>query len=690
MSTRSGSLGRRLERVRERSFLGRKDELHSFRAALHGASGAACVLYLHGPEGTGKSMLLRRFALEARAAGRTVVRVDGRTTPATADAFTRAVRPVTREPGAVLLVDSFEHCRSLEGWLREECLPRLPWGTVAVVASRHEPDPHWPADPGWTGLLRVLPLGGLSKPDAAAFLRQRGVLPHLHDALLEFTEGHPLALALAAEAAVRTETGGGADCADPALGQDAVATLLRRLVGTPPDEAHQAALDVCAQARVTSVALLRAVLGDQGEDLFLWLRDQPFVQTTRLGVAPHAVVREALRADLRWRDPAGFAELHRRIRGHLLERTRLGPASRVLETVGDLRFLHRSGRFLADAHGRPSGGRAEELPRAVGHEATLIRRIRRQEGPESARIAAHWLREQPENVHLRRLGPGEEDVGGSAWLRLMPFEGEAEDPVVAAAWAHTRKHGPVRAGEHIALARFHVGEYGDHRPSPVMDASLGRMVGEIIRDDRLAWAFAVLRDDGFWDSHLRHHAMEPTAGTVTVDGHRHRLFACDRRALPAVLGGAANAPLLTGAAPGPARSGKDPCTAAEILVLGEEEFAVAVKAALRALRRPRELVLNPLQRSRLVLAHGMGLKDVVTSAIGSLPLERGGDKGYRAATAAYVEGASTQAAAARRLGLPLSTYRRHLAWATRRITRIMWEHELSGTPLLSPADRPRR
>ncbi|MDN3250388.1 hypothetical protein QWJ23_33700, partial [Streptomyces sp. ZSW22] len=227
-------------------------------------------------------------------------------------------------------------------------------------------------------------------------------------------------------------------------------------------------------------------------------------------------------------------------------------------------------------------------------------------------------------------------------------------------------------------------------PSPVMDASLGRIVGEIVRDDGLAWAFAVLRDDGFWDSHLRHHALEPTAGTVTVDGHRHRLFACDRRALPAVFGGAVNAPVLTGAAPGPPGSAQDPFTAADVLVLGEEEFAVAVLSALRALRRPRELALNPLQRSRLVLAHGMALKDVVTSAIGSLPLERGGDKGYRAATAAYVDGASTQAAAARRLGLPFSTYRRHLAWATRRITRVMWEHELSGTPLPSPPDRSRR
>lgn len=690
MSTRGGgSLGERLERARERSFVGRESELRAFREALDGVPGAASVFYLHGPNGTGKSTLLRRFALQARAAGRTVVRVDGRTTPATADAFTRAVRPVTREPGGVLLVDSFEHCLPLEDWLREECLTRLPGGTVAVVASRQEPDPHWPADPGWTGLLRVLPLGGLSESDTAAFLRQRGVPPHLHDALLEFTGGHPLALALAAEAAVRAETGGGA--ADPPLGRDAVAALLRRLVGTPPDEAHQAALDVCAQARVTSVELLRAVLGDQGEDLFVWLRDLPFVETTRPGVFPHGVVREALKADLYWRDPAGCAELHRRIRGHLVERTRHAPASRVLETVGDLRFLHRSGRFLAEGHGRPSGSRAEELlPRAVGHEEAVIRRIRRQEGPESARMAAHWLREQPESFRLQRLVPGEGFVGCSAWLELTPFDGEAEDPVVAAAWAHTRKHGPVRDGEHIALARFHVGEYGHHRPSPVMDASLGRMVGEIIRNDELAWAFAVVRDDGFWDSHLRHHAMEPTAGTVTVDGHPHRLFACDRRALPAVFGGAESAPPLTGAAAGPARSERDPFTAADVLVLDEEEFAAAVLAALRALRRPRELALNPLRRSRLVLAHGRGLREVVTNAIGGLPLERGGDKGFRAATAAYVEGASTQAAAARRLGLPLSTYRRHLAWATRRITRIMWEHELSGTPLLSPGDRPRR
>ncbi|MEV1077962.1 ATP-binding protein [Streptomyces sp. NPDC050211] len=64
------ALGDVLEAARDRAFVGRAAELALFRSALTGDSGACPVHYLHGPGGIGKSTLLRRFAREARRAGR--------------------------------------------------------------------------------------------------------------------------------------------------------------------------------------------------------------------------------------------------------------------------------------------------------------------------------------------------------------------------------------------------------------------------------------------------------------------------------------------------------------------------------------------------------------------------------------------------------------------------------------------
>ena len=117
------------------------------------------------------------------------------------------------------------------------------------------------------------------------------------------------------------------------------------------------------------------------------------------------------------------------------------------------------------------------------------------------------------------------------------------------------------------------------------------------------------------------------------------------------------------------------------MVLSRPEFETAVGDALRALRWPEELAESPLLRSRAVVGSGASLRDVLMRAVDSLVEERGGIKRHRALIATYVEAAATQEAAARQLGLPLSTYRRHLTAAVRRVADILWRHELSGTPL---------
>lgn len=97
------------------------------------------------------------------------------------------------------------------------------------------------------------------------------------------------------------------------------------------------------------------------------------------------------------------------------------------------------------------------------------------------------------------------------------------------------------------------------------------------------------------------------------------------------------------------------------------------------------LAHNPLRRSRVIVESGRGLGEVITAAVDALLNERDGDKRHRAITAAYIKAALTQEAAANRLGMPFSTYRRHLRTGVDRVSDALWHHELTGS--FSPLGR---
>ena len=78
-------------------------------------------------------------------------------------------------PGAVLLIDTFEQCQSLEAWLRETFLLRLADGAVVVLAGRVAPDPEWSLDPGWAPLFTALAVRPLDAAQSDALLAARGV-----------------------------------------------------------------------------------------------------------------------------------------------------------------------------------------------------------------------------------------------------------------------------------------------------------------------------------------------------------------------------------------------------------------------------------------------------------------------------------------------------------------------------------
>jgi AAA ATPase domain len=394
----TGSLAGRLGRAGERSFVGRDGERELVAAALAADEPPFAVLVLHGPGGVGKTALLRRMCLDAEAAGVLAVAVDARTLTPSPVAFVAAIGrelglpadedpvPVLREaPRLLLAVDTFEQCAVLQGWLRQEFLPRLPADAVTVLAGREPPEAAWRFDPGWQDLLRVVAVRNLPPADAAALLAARGVPDSAHAELLAFAGGHPLALCLLAELVQRGEEPNLRERGTP----DVVRTLLERFVDEAPSPRHRAALEVCAHARVTTESLLRGVLGDPGAgELFAWLHGRSFVEHGAEGLYPHDLARDVLDTELRWRDPDRYTDLHRRLREYLVHRM-AGPDSDAARYWRDSMFLHRRNPVFAPfLSWQVESGVYADDPRP-GDRPAVLAMAAVAEGDESAAIPEH-------------------------------------------------------------------------------------------------------------------------------------------------------------------------------------------------------------------------------------------------------------------------------------------------------------
>jgi len=678
-------LGERLRSARERAFVGRIAERALFRSAIGSDVDAFSVLFVHGPGGIGKSALLSRFADDARNAGRCVVSVDGRTVDPSPEAFAAEAAKALDTPGAALLVDTFERCRPVEDWFRREFLPQLPDSTVVVVASRLAPGPEWRADLGGPEVLRTVSLRNLPPDAATELLDRRGVPAQLRDAVLAFAGGHPLALSLAAEVAATDAT-----ATRPwTPGQDVIETLLSELIGAVPSAAHRHALEVCAHSYTTTEELLAAVLAAEGDptELFAWLRGLPFVESGSAGLFPHDVVRDALDADLKWRDPQGYEAMHCGIRNHLLDRARTARGVMASRALRALSFLHRHGGVMPEFVTWRGEGEVEETPFAAGDTYAVRALAAEAEGGESADIVEFWVRRQPDAFVVYRRPESGEPVGFMAWLRLdsLAEDEVAIDPVVAAAWEHSRSVAPVRAGEYLALARFMVYPTAYQRPSPVSDLIAMRILSEWLRAQRLAWSYMVIADEKFWKPQMDYLEQWPIDQTPVVGDRSYTLFTHDWRAVPVDAWLDRRVPQeLFGAQAAPAEPER------ELTVLSREEFDAAVREVLRSWSRDDVLAASPLAASRLVVDRDgdpvQVLRDLLVAAVDTLAQDARSDL-HRVVAVTFFQGVPTQEAAAERLGRPFSTYRRHLTRAVEQVCEALWCQELYGATENGGTDR---
>lgn len=689
-------LGDRLSAARRRQFVGRSGELALFQSALSAEELPFQIIFVHGPGGVGKTWLLTEFAHLCDAAQVRSLYLDARNLEPTPEAFIAALQAGLGLDSAdslydvlehnahlcVLLVDTAEHLAPLDTWLRETFLPKLAETLLVVFAGRDPPAAAWSADAGWQALIRRLPLRNLNPDESRAYLTRRRIPDDQHAAMLNFTHGYPLALSLVAE--VFAQRPDSAREFQPEDAPDIVRALLERFVQKAPGPAHRAALEACALVRVTTEALLAdmLMLGEGAGAMFDWLRGLSFVESRADGLFLHDLAREALAADVRWRNPDWYAELHKRARNYYHAHLATTTGSTQQRLLFDLIFLHRDNPVVRPFLEWQASGSLNPEPLRDADRAALIQIVQQHEGQDSAHIAAHWFTRAAAATQLLRRADG--TPAGFLMLvklhELTPADLEV-DPVAHKTWAFLQRK-PLRPGETATLFRFWMDADTYQAVSPTQSLIFVNVVRHYLTTSGLAYTFFPVADANFWAPMLGYaNIVRLPELDFEANGRTYGMYGHDWRSEPP----AAWLTILAErevAAPGAA----PPPPTESIIVLSETEFAAAVRDALRDYAQPDLMAGNPLLRSRLVIDRAgvnaesgqriATLQAIIKTAVETWQSSPRDARLYRAVLHTYLKPAPTQEQAAERLDLPFSTYRRHLKAGITRLTEALWQQEI--------------
>lgn len=649
-------------------FAGRAQELALFDRALEGEPR---VLYLYGPPGIGKSALLRVFEDRARARGVTSRLVDLSRGPV-------READLTTPPARLLLLDAFERAGALEPWTREVFLPELLAEATLVIASRAPPSTEWRQMAGWRTVVEARKLGPLSEHEAKQVLAARAVPREAHEAIIAQSHGYPLALTLAADQATDGEL-----AAHDASVRLAKALVERITEGCDPEQ--RAALEAASLLRHVTEPLLAAMLGvEDAHEAFVWLSSQSFVDLPREGLAVHAFAREAIDAELVWRNRERHALLRDRAHAWYNAKLRAAPRRAWRELAHDMFFLHRKNEVLGAVF---EGLRELREDRPTAQDvAAAGAAIARHQGAEARAIFERWYARQPEGLELIR-GEGGVPSGLLFTLRLDRADPAeiAGDPGTAAAWRHAARHGPLRPGEAVNLSRFWL-SFEDHQAITPVTSSIGSLLmRRHFTTPRLAFSYWPIesRAEPLWAAGNTYAGVcRFAAADFHLGAHAFTTWGMDFRRLAPGDWLTALATRVDGAdAPAP---DSQPAPA----VLTHEQFEDAVREALRNLGT-RALDASPLQHTRLIrdragpgatpAARSREIATAITDAIFAVGKQRRGERAERALDQVYVRRAESQQAAADALGLPFSTFRRHLAAGVEQVIHLLWTQETGSS-----------
>ena len=696
----SPSLAEHLKQARSARFVGREGELNLFTSAVRAGHLPFFVLYVFGPGGVGKTTLLQEFVRISESQNAHTTYLDVRHVEPAPEPFLHALRLALNLPPEasipnhlsdngkkwILLFDTYEMLNPLEDWLRTSFLPELPETVLTILAGRNPPASSWRADPGWHSLLYTIPLRNLSPDEGREYLDRCGIPLEQQEGAFNFTHGHPLALSLIADMfSQRGKVG-----FTPEESPDVVKTLLERFIQQVPGPAHRAALEACALARVMTESLLEQMLdmrtsgtgpSNGARELFDWLRGLSFIQSSPEGLFPHDLAREAIVADLHWRNPDWYSELHHRARAYYTANIEKSSGMAQQRALLDLVYLHRENPVIRSFFEFQGGILPESMQ--PDDRDVILEMVTQHEGSESAQLTVYWLERQSQGVTVWHAADGH--LAGFLLVVAIHQANEADrtkDPAMRPAWEYLDQHVRLRPGEAALYFRFWMAEETYQSVSSVQSLIFLAVVKHYLTTPRLAFTFFLCADPDFWAPMLGYaNLVRLPEADFSVGDRRFGVYSHDWRAEPPARWLSILADKEVGI---PVES--KPAPTEPVIVLSAAEFSGAIRQALQDFTRASLLASSPLLRSRLVTERLSpdpkleerveALRALLKETASKLQANPRDEKLYRALDHTYFHPAPTQEVAAEQLDLPFSTYRRHLTAGIQRLTEMLWQQEI--------------
>jgi tetratricopeptide (TPR) repeat protein len=210
----------------------------------------------------------------------------------------------------VLFVDAYEMLSVIDDWIRDEFIRKLPASFRVVIAGREQFGHSWQA---LRPVFRSVQLISFGEEDTKKYLRKREVSEaSLVQEIFNFTEGHPLYLAMSADAREDSPELSADDFLEEGkyIAIESIVNYARKSIRDPN---VLKALDVCSIVRFFDEDTLRYFIDeDLPHGLFSKLLAYSFVKKRSYGYALHDAVWEFLNSEYRHRRPKFFRDMNQK------------------------------------------------------------------------------------------------------------------------------------------------------------------------------------------------------------------------------------------------------------------------------------------------------------------------------------------------------------------------------------------
>jgi hypothetical protein len=365
----------------------------------------------------------------------------------------------------ILALDNYEVFRLMDTWLRQVFVPSLGDNTRLLLVGREPPSPLWLIAREWQGLFQSLTLEPLGNTASLNILRRAGLGEKDAVRINRFARGHPLALKLAASAALERP---GLNLREETV-HKVVQELTRICLADINDSVVRRALEASSVVRRITRSTLAAMLCDMPADLFDRLRAISLLENRPDGLMLHDAVRNSIATSLRAADPRAYREYRRAAWRQLRGEFRSAAGPDLWRYTADLIYLIEN-PVVREAF-FPSESPQFAVEPAVADDGKQIRQIiTKHEGTQAAKTIAFWWDNQPAAFRVAR--DGSERVAGF-YCMFDPYTANetllVQDPVVSIWWNHLRDH-RVESNERVLFLRRWLSRAEGELPSPAQAA----------------------------------------------------------------------------------------------------------------------------------------------------------------------------------------------------------------------------